>query len=448
MVDLIILFFTYFSELLIVYFYFHSIYEMKRKPAVSFTVAFSAYMLLMVVYGYITKNEIVSIILILSANILTAFCGFKCSLRSVLFHTVALLILQYASESGSVYLLAFSMNISSDTSLSDAGQFAMGMVISRIIYLFFTRLLAKISVKEDRSRSWGRWALLALLPVSSIFILLIIRDLTSHIALDFFQSVACLLAICFLLLADIVVYLIYEQSEKNNQKLIELEVENQKNSADMQYLNLLENKNEQMHIMSHDFKNHIFTIEAMTDSQEIKDYLSDMLGEISHNEQTAKTKNRLLDVILNKYTEICADKNIDFKTEIISDNLSFLSPKDLSAIFNNALDNAVESAEKSTERYIGLYVSDYMNNYHRVIIENSCDDTPRSKNGSLLTTKNNRQSHGYGTRSIEKSVKKYNGEMSWEYDENKKIFKLIMLFPLFDVETIMKTNRSSKAKKY
>ena len=41
------------------------------------------------------------------------------------------------------------------------------------------------------------------------------------------------------------------------QKLLELELTNQKNDIDMQYLNLIEKKNETMNVMAHDYKNHL-----------------------------------------------------------------------------------------------------------------------------------------------------------------------------------------------
>ena len=84
----------------------------------------------------------------------------------------------------------------------------------------------------------------------------------------------------FLLLVNIIVYLTYEKAEKSNQKLLEFELINQKNNIDMQYLQLLEKKNETMNIMAHNYKNHIVTIGNMSDSPEIKKYINKMFGEI------------------------------------------------------------------------------------------------------------------------------------------------------------------------
>lgn len=223
--------------------------------------------------------------------------------------------------------------------------------------------------------------------------------------------------------------MIYEQAEENNQKLIELELANQKNDIDMQYLELLEKKNETMNIMAHDYKNNILTIANMSDLNEIKEYINNMEVEIAKYNRIAKTKNRLLDVILSKYTDICLDKGIRFKTDIMTDNLGFINSYDISSLFNNILDNAVEAASLSSGKYIYLEITNSLNSYHKIIATNSCDAEPHSEKGQLITTKKNKDVHGFGTKSIRKTVNKYDGELQWEYNNELRQFKLMILFP-------------------
>ena len=198
----------------------------------------------------------------------------------------------------------------------------------------------------------------------------------------------------------------------------------------MQYLSLLERKNEQMQIMAHDYKNNVLTIAEMTDSLEIKKYVNSMVGEIKKYNQIAKTKNKLLDVILNKYTDICRSKNLKFETDIMSDNLDFIDGYDISSLFNNILDNAVEAAEKSNNKFISLNISTSLNSYHKITIINSCDTEPETRNGKLITSKSDKSTHGLGTKSISKIVSKYDGELQWDFDHNEHLFKLTIIIPL------------------
>ena len=62
-------------------------------------------------------------------------------------------------------------------------------------------------------------------------------------------------------------------------------------------------------------------------------------------------------------------------------------------------------------------------------IQNSCDTKPQTKNGNLLTTKKEKQLHGYGTRSVIKTINKYDGMFDWEYSETEKIFTVTVAMP-------------------
>ena len=79
------------------------------------------------------------------------------------------------------------------------------------------------------------------------------------------------------------------------------------------------------------------------------------------------------------------------------------------------MDNAVESAEKTVNPFIELNVFHKENNNMTIItLIDSCRVNPIDKNGNLLPTKKpNPQFHGFGMRSIENIVKKYNGEMTF-----------------------------------
>lgn len=420
------LIFTYFVEALIVYSYAKTLYEEKKHSFVSFAIILLAYWVLLLTSKFLYNNEILNIFSIIIINIAIILFLFKSSFKSAIFHGFALGICQLVAEFFTAYITAMILNVTTQESVSS--HFELGAISSMILYFLITRLLSKFSVKENNSHSWGKWFSLSLLPIGSLLVLISFRLITKNISLNPSENTFLIIAVSFLLLINIIIYMIYEQSEKNNQKLIELELVNQKNDIDMQYLNLIEQKNTTMNIMVHDYKNHVMTISNMSDSPEIKEYINNMLGEITKYNQIAKTQNRLLDVILSKYTDICREKAIQFETDIMSDNLKFINSYDISALFNNLLDNAVDAASKSQDKFIHLEISNSLSSYHKITVINSSDIEPKSKEGRLITTKKNKDTHGFGTKSIRKIVKKYNGEMQWEYDNDKRQFKMIILF--------------------
>lgn len=427
MVNIVFLIFTYLSEALIVYSYASYIYKPAKRHFYSLLSVIALYMCLLVTYKWITDIEIVNVLLVTATNFIIMRFIFKGNTKSTIFHTIILSILQYASEVVSLYIISLIFGVSSNQVVDL--HFEIGTILSRILYFIACKFLERFAYKETGSKSWGRWCALSILPASSIIVILSVRVITNNINLTPNLNYACIAALFVLLIANIVVYTIYEYAEISNQKLIDLEIQSQKNDIDMKYLSLLEKKNEQMQIMTHDYKNNVLTIAEMTDSPEIKEYINSMVGEIKKYNQIAKTKNRLLDVILNKYTDICECKKIKFETDIMTDNLNFIDSYDISSLFNNILDNAVEAAEKSNDRLISLSISTSLGAYHKINVNNSCDVEPKSKDKKLITTKSDNVTHGLGTKSISKIVKKYGGEMQWDYDERKHIFKLTIIIP-------------------
>lgn len=427
MTSFIFLIFAYFTEALIVFLYTKNIYRPKKNSLQSFILTILFYTVIFIIYKFLINNEILNLILIAFINMSIIYLLFSSSIKSALFHGIVLTILQLISEFLTAYFTSIIYNITSQDSITN--HFELGVIISRILYFLLGSLLSKISAKETKSNTWGRWCALSLLPISSMIIIAVLKSITDNLLLTPSQNIIVIVSTSILLLTNIVIYVIYEKSEKSNQRLIELEIVNQKNDIDMRYLNLIEKKNETMNIMAHDYKNHILTISNMTDSPEIKDYINNMIGEIANYNQIGKTQNRLLDVILSKYEDICKENEITFKTDIMSENLKFIINYDLSAMLNNILDNAVEAAVKSTDKFIYIEIASSLNSYHKITVINSCDTEPKSKNNKLVTTKSDKNIHGFGTKSIRKIVNKYNGEMQWEYDNINRNFKLVILFP-------------------
>lgn len=416
----------YFIEVIILFFFAKSIYESKFNHLISFLGTLVAYSLLFVV-NITSNSELLNILFMFLINVLVLKLLYKSSLKSSLFHGLALMISVFISEFTVFYL---SSLIIKDSLFITDNSLHLQSLISMLLFFLISRVLARLSIKENTGKSWGTWAGLAVLPFSSALVLFAFRFATKNIALGTFESICILIASIVLFLANVIAYVIYERAEKNTQKLMELELANQKNEIDMQYLNLIEKKNQSMQVMAHDYKNHFITIGSMTDSAEVKEYINGLLGEMSRLDNIGKTQNRLLDVILSKYMSVCEEKNIDLEIDIVTDNLTIINNNDISSLFNNLLDNAVESAEKSENKKVLVQITNVMNSYRKIAVINSCDTPPNTKNGELVTSKENKEAHGLGTKSIKKIVNKYDGELDWEYNENTKEFKFTILIPI------------------
>ena len=73
-----------------------------------------------------------------------------------------------------------------------------------------------------------------------------------------------------------------------------------------------------------------------------------------------------------------------------------------------------------------LNINNFGNITH-IDLLNSCDEAPIAKNHRLITNKRDRITHGYGYKSVSRTVKKYNGDIEWQYDKEKKEFSVSII---------------------
>ena len=124
----------------------------------------------------------------------------------------------------------------------------------------------------------------------------------------------------------------------------------------------------------------------------------------------------------------CSNMNISFHTDIRSGTTNFIADNDLTALFCNLLDNALEAAVQIPDSYIELNTTKRENTSFVVItVINSCRKNPFSEqNGFLITSKQDKNKHGFGIKSIRKTIKKYGGDIQTYYNNDTLTFHTII----------------------
>ena len=139
-----------------------------------------------------------------------------------------------------------------------------------------------------------------------------------------------------------------------------------------------------------------------------------------------------MNMVLIRYSEYCSMHDINFLCDVRSDGVSFMDAISITALFGNLLSNAVEAAEKSSGKMIELSVTKNVERNNVLIsLINSCDIAPmKDAHGNLTTHKDRTKGHGYGTKSIDRVVAKFDGRLEMRYDEITHEFHSIIHFPL------------------
>lgn len=183
---------------------------------------------------------------------------------------------------------------------------------------------------------------------------------------------------------------------------------------------------ELIHVKCHDIKYRIGALANGASEKEIED----LKEAVSIYDSKVETGNPLLDVLLTEKSLFCEQNGITFSSMADGKRLEFMESGDLYCLFGNIIDNALEAVMKIKERerrVIDLVVK-AKDGLLFVQADNYFDGELSFRDGLPVTTKDDENYHGFGTRSIRMIAKKYGGEMT-VFAENG-VFHLNLLFSL------------------
>ena len=142
--------------------------------------------------------------------------------------------------------------------------------------------------------------------------------------------------------------------------------------------------------------------------------LADLTGSISIYDTRVSTGNKILDVLFTEKSLYCEQNGITFSCMADGARLSFMDDGDLYCLFGNIIDNALEAvgAVPDKERRVINISVKAKNDLVMVQEENYFEGELEFKDGLPRTIKQDKNYHGFGTRSIRMIVNKYDGALT------------------------------------
>lgn len=180
----------------------------------------------------------------------------------------------------------------------------------------------------------------------------------------------------------------------------------------------------------HDLKHQIEFLKSDITSEQKLSYLTEMEQEIKDFEAQNHTGNRILDTILTAKSLQCQNQSIQLTCVANGKYLDFMNPMDISALFGNMLDNALESVIKVTDkekRWIHVSIRKKMD-FLIISVSNSYEGDIHFQQGLPLSQKQDKRYHGFGTKSIQDTIRRYGGTVTFRAEngwfEVKAIYNL------------------------
>lgn len=157
-------------------------------------------------------------------------------------------------------------------------------------------------------------------------------------------------------------------------------------------------------------------------------YVKEIENSIMIYDSVLKTGNDALDVVLAEKSFICNKQQISLTGIIDGEKLCFIEESDIYALFGNAIDNAIEyliKIENHSDRFIRIQ-SKETNGLFIIRIENYLKEPVELKDGLPVTTKEDKNLHGFGMKSMKMIVESYGGELFINQENN--LFSINMTF--------------------
>ncbi len=310
--------------------------------------------------------------------------------------------------------------------LSSPGNYYFLAYSAKIVELFFSTIIHQ----WGKSRFHHRTSTRRDYPRITIFPLTIL--ICAAVMMTAFiqhPEVSSYLLICivFMLLTDVVAIVLLNQFEDQQQELVKAQVLQQELKLSKENVELLADSYANERKMTHDFKNQLFTIQGLLESDSAQTAIKylNKLTQIKPIHSLPFTTNRsVADVILTQKCAVAKEKHIKLSYKM--DDLSAMPIPDdaLVVLLANLMDNAIEACEKIADedkREICLKARTGTDSV-MLSIENTVAEPVKLKNNYIITTKENRMRHGFGLQNIISIIATHEGNYAMDYADGRFIF--------------------------
>lgn len=424
--------FTSIFEIIIILTFLDGFLEKKEVAKIrKITVIIIAFIQLFIVSSFLYNISNALIVNFLLVSIFISKMLFKGHLNTHIFTCVLLLAILVVTELASVSLLILSLDLEAEIFRSDPLFKLIAVTIKNILSFVAVKIICmyKKSYVTETGRKY--FFLLLAIPVISIVVAVIILDLVVKYKIT--ETLFVLIAYICLMYVNAIVFSIYEmileQLENNySYRLIEKQLELQLNH----YNKLAENR-EVLSEVIHDFKNHlncIYNLYKYDKKNELGNYIKNLIN-ITDTEKIIDTGNPVIDAVLSEKIDIADKMGIKFVRELYLPSNIEIKHTDLCIVLGNSLDNAIEACKRITDSSMPKEIKlsmNYRDKYMVIVVTNTCDKPPIKLGRFFKSSKPSPELHGLGLQSIDRTVKKYNGNMVIKYDNN-----------IFELEIVMST---------
>ena len=360
---------------------------------------------------------------------------YKCKISLILIYSAVSIIISFTAEVFSTLVGSIIYKDTIDSIINGSTIIIIQKHIwSWIFIIVFNYIFSKfIRPNKDYKIKWHELVFYIILIVFEVgiffYVSIVIQNNSNGLILLF-------MVVGFLVL-DLYIMYIFNMIFRSREAESQIALMQQQEKLQLQMYQKLQSKYSESCSVVHDINKHINSlhklIEKESDNQRAEQYLSDLKHTAERLRPTIRNQNVMLEIILNTVSERYKKSNIILDLEVEDFLIDFISDMDITTIFSNLLDNAEEACLEllEEERKVCMILKQ-RTNLILLQIKNPYANI-KNINEKFYSTKKGHS--GIGLSNIKKSVKKYNGTMSVQTENNE--FQVLITLPLNKKEKLL-----------
>lgn len=410
---------VYFTEMLISYIFFSNTADRRFPSGKCLLIGAAIFGAACMANLLFRNNVLINTLSTVAANFLFACLCFKIKYRLAIFYTFILIAVSAVWEFAAISTVSVLTESHFFDYNNDLAIFLLECPISKTLYFFTVLILSRIVTSGEYRKDLP--LRLFIHPAAITVCLVIFWLVCAHSGISADGQNLLSIASIILLASTVLLFVTYQSQVDRDREAMQIKSEFERLQTEKAYYDILEQQNQQLMIYAHDAKNHLTAIRSLNHDPQIGSYVSRLSAQLADYTHNCHSGNKMLDIMVHKFGVDCSMRGVQFEYDVKLCNLNGVDDMDLVAILGNLIDNAVAAAEASHEKKVSLATA-YRNSYSVIIVKNSCDFEPKVKGTRLITSKKNSELHGLGLKSVHQTLKKYQGDFEWDYDETQHTF--------------------------
>lgn len=316
--------------------------------------------------------------------------------------------------------------------------FVLAVINLLVIEFGFFYLLKQMRSKHDNKPM----PLLIVVAVSILMNLIVsmMKDMYQALDLEYIRGIILsMVLIMMLVMLALFFYIRVNRKERDDLKAIN-KINEQLVASQAKFFEATARSDNEIRAMRHDMRNNIQVLMLLLEQGEhdkMREYLKEMGDNLISADVSAHTGDMIADAIIADKKAEAESRGLRLKSIGKIEGIE-ISPVDMCKILANTLDNAIEAASmpelkdiEESDKLIDLQFKK-TDNFFMISVTNPCFKAPRTKDGKVVTSKEDSKNHGFGIQNIESAAASYGGELNFSCDEKPYgfLFRSELVFPI------------------